>query len=226
VVVQVPADDPPSLGHLVQSIGVPLTEVDVLRLNDEPADARTRVPAGGRLQVTPRRRPQAAPTAPPRFVLDVHLGALARRMRLLGLDVTYRNDASDDELVAESLAQQRVLLTRDRGLLQRRALRWAAYVRGERCDDQLADVLERFAAALRPWTRCVRCNGMLEEVDVKDIADQLQPGTLRTYSDYSRCTLCGRPFWRGAHARRLQAVVAAALDVVGAAQASHPPMQL
>ncbi|HEX2809318.1 MAG TPA: Mut7-C RNAse domain-containing protein, partial [Kineosporiaceae bacterium] len=105
----------------------------------------------------------------------------------------------------------------------RRALRWAAYVRGQRCEDQLADVLQRFAPSLRPWTRCVVCNGLLEAVDVEEVADQLQPGTLRTYSEYVRCTLCGRPFWRGAHARRLQAVVAAALDVARAAQPPAAP---
>lgn len=225
LVVEIAAGDPPSLGHVVQSMGVPLTEVGMLRLDDRPAQARTRAPGGGTLEVMARHRPQPAPTTPPRFLLDVHLGALARRMRLLGLDVAYRNDAGDDDLVTASLAQQRVLLTRDRGLLMRRALRWAAYVHGQHCDDQIADVLERFAPPLRPWTRCVACNGLLEEVDVADIADQLQPGTLRTYSDFVRCTSCGQPFWRGAHARRLHAAVAAGTDIATAAQTPDPPTQ-
>ena len=99
LVVAIAASDPPSLGHVVQSVGVPLTEVGRLRLDERPAEAGTRAPAGGILEVMARDRPQQAPTTPPRFLLDVHLGALARRMRLLGLDVAYRNDAGDDELV-------------------------------------------------------------------------------------------------------------------------------
>jgi uncharacterized protein with PIN domain len=201
-------------------VGVPLTEVGMLRLDGQPAEAGTQAPAAGTLHAMARQRPQPAPTTPPRFVLDVHLGTLARRMRLLGLDVAYRNDARDDELVTMSLAQQRVLLTRDRGLLMRRALSWAAYVYGQRCDDQLTDVLHRFAPRLQPWTRCVVCNGPLEAVDVADIADQVQPGTLRTYSDYVRCTSCRRPFWRGAHARHLQATVERAMKI---AMAVHTP---
>ena len=107
----------------------------------------------------------------------------------------------------------------------RRALRWAAYVHGQRCDDQIADVLQRFAPPLRPWTRCLVCNGLLERVDVKDVADQLQPGTLRTYCDYVRCNRCGQPFWRGAHARSLQVAVAAAMEIATAAQTPDTPTQ-
>ena len=65
----------------------------------------------------------------------------------------------------------------------------------------------RFAPALDPWTRCLECNGVLESVPVEQVAHLLQPGTLRTYSQFSRCPGCGRAYWRGAHARRLAKVV-------------------
>lgn len=221
-VVRIPPTDPPSLGHVVQSVGVPLTEVGALLLDGVPVAPALRSPASGQLDVMPPERPQGTPTSPPRFVLDVHLGALARRMRLLGLDVSYRNDAQDDALVAVSLVEQRVLLTRDRGVLQRRALRWGAYVRGQRCDDQLRDVLERYAPPLRPWTRCVACNGLLQVVGVDEVAELLQPGTLRTYRHYVRCIGCGRPYWQGAHAPRLQALVSAALLAAG----RRPPTEV
>jgi uncharacterized protein len=128
-------------------------------------------------------------------------------MRLLGLDTAYRNDADDAELVEAAAAQGRVLLSRDRGLLRRRALPAGGYVRGDRPDDQLADVLDRFAPPLAPWTRCLACNGPLEPVPVEQVAHRLEPGTLRTYRDFSRCRDCGGVYWRGAHARRLDAVV-------------------
>lgn len=199
-----------TLGHVVQSLGVPLTEVGALLLDGEPVPPQTRVAVPGRLAVPAVRRPQPAPTDPPRFLLDVHLGRLARRLRLLGLDVAYGNDAHDAELVARSLAEQRVLLTQDRGLLRRRALLHGAYVRGQHVDRQTDDVLDRFAPPLAPWSRCPACGGLLEPVDRAAVEHRLEPGTRRTYDEFARCTACGRPYWRGAHARRLEAAVARA----------------
>ena len=98
------------------------------------------------------RRPQQLASA--RFVLDVHLGTLARRLRLVGVDAAYGNDAGDDALIEQANAGRRVLLTQDRGLLRRRALWLGAYVRGARPDDQFRDVLDRFRPPLAPWTRC------------------------------------------------------------------------
>jgi uncharacterized protein with PIN domain len=129
-------------------------------------------------------------------------------MRLLGIDVAYRNDASDPELAAQAAAEDRILLTKDRGLLRRRAVPAGAYVRGSRPDDQLRDVLDRFDPPLAPWTRCPACNGRLEPVSVDEVRHLLEDGTRRSYTDFSHCVECGRPYWRGAHARRLEEIVA------------------
>ena len=193
-------DGSSSMLHVVTSLGIPRTEIDALHV----VAATVVVPA--------RSRPQPTPTDPPRFLLDVHLGALARRMRLLGLDTAYRNDADDDELVHESVAASRVLLSRDRGLLNRRALRDGAFVRGDRPDDQLADVLDRFAPPLQPWTRCTACNGTLETVAKADVVARLEPGTRRRYDSFARCATCDRVYWRGAHYARLGQVVATAAE--------------
>lgn len=206
--VPVPVDGVSSLLHVVESLGVPRTEFGELRVNGRPAAPSERPHDGDVIDVTPVRRPQRI--AEPRFVLDVHLGSLARRMRLLGLDVAYRNDAADAELVAQAVAERRVALTQDRGLLRRRALPAGAYVRGSRADDQLLDVLDRFDPPLDPWSRCPACNGVLAPVAKRDVAHLLEPGTRRSYTEFSRCPACGRLYWRGAHAERLDAIVAAA----------------
>jgi uncharacterized protein len=143
------------------------------------------------------------------FLLDVGLGTLARRLRLLGLDAAWSNDAEDADLAARAAAEERVLLTQDRGLLMRRGVP-GALVRGSRPDDQLADVLDRFAPSLAPLTRCTACGARLEPVPKAEVADRLPPGTRRTVDDFSRCPACGRLYWRGAHARRIDELVAAA----------------
>jgi uncharacterized protein with PIN domain len=200
------SDGTATAGHLVEAAGVPLTEVGGLRIGDVPIGTSW-TPAGGDvLDVLPVPWPQPLPWE--RFVLDVHLGALARRMRLLGLDTAYANEAADPELVALAVAEHRVLLTRDRGLLRRRALPAGALVRADRPDDQLVEVVRRFAPALAPFTRCPACNALLVATTLEEVADRLQPGTRRTGAGFSRCPGCGRVYWRGAHAARLDALLA------------------
>jgi uncharacterized protein len=206
----VPVDGVSSLVHIIESLGLPRTEIGEVRVAGRPSPVESRPRAGELIEVLPVRRPQRL--ADPRFVLDVHLGALARRMRMLGIDTAYRNDATDPELVAQANAQGRALLTQDRGLLRRRALTAGGYVRGSRPDDQLVDVLDRFAPPLAPWTRCPVCNTVLELVPKQEIAHLLEPGTRRSYEDFSRCPGCGRLYWRGAHAARINAIVARVMD--------------
>jgi uncharacterized protein with PIN domain len=197
----------------VQAAGVPLTEVEQILPDATPVPFST--PArGGVLALTPAVRPQRTPTSPPRFLLDVHLGGLARRLRLLGLDAAYDSEAEDAVLAQRSVLENRVLLTQDRGLLRRRAVRAGALVRGAGTALQLDDVLDRFAPPLAPWTRCTRCGGLLERVSPDEIASQLEPGTRRSYRDFSRCTACCRVYWRGAHAAGLEGMVAHAEEVV------------
>ena len=201
-------DGTASTGHVVRSLGVPLTETGELRVDGEPVPAAHRPAAGSVIDVPPVPRPQPAP---PRFQLDVHFGKLARRMRLLCIDTGYRNDAADDELIAEAARDDRVLLTQDRGILHRRAVRIGAFVRGSDPDDQLADVLDRFAPPLAPWTRCTACNGVLRAVPKTSVTGEIQPGTRRTYDRYARCPDCGRVYWRGAHSRRIEKMIRAAV---------------
>ncbi|WP_107052746.1 Mut7-C RNAse domain-containing protein [Streptomyces sp. NRRL S-1448] len=210
--VPVVTDGTSTLGHVVESLGVPLTEVGGLVVDGAEATPAHVPSAGERIEVRAVARPQQVPGAPLRFLLDVHLGTLARRLRLLGVDAAYTNqDPGDAALAALSAKEQRVLLSRDRGLLRRREIWAGAFVYSDRPDDQLRDVLRRFAPALAPWTRCTACNGKLADADKDSVREQLQHGTQRTYDVFAQCTACGRVYWRGAHHARLEAIVQEAL---------------
>ncbi|RCG23393.1 hypothetical protein DQ384_34070 [Sphaerisporangium album] len=210
--LRLPYDGASSLGHVVESAGVPLPEVGSLL-----ADGRVVTPAyhprdGEVVDVREMSRPQPVPV--PLFLLDVHLGTLARRLRLVGVDTAYENDLDDDTLIERANAERRVLLTQDRGLLRRRMLWLGAYVRGARPEEQFDDVLGRFAPPLAPWTRCTACNGLLAPAGKEEVETGLLPGTRRSYDTFARCHACGQVYWRGAHADRLQSIVERAEHVV------------
>jgi uncharacterized protein len=212
-------DPDATVGHLVQSAGVPLTEAGGFRLDGDPVPVGALARPRSTIDVVEVPRPQPVPAGG--FLLDVGLGALARRMRLLGLHVQWSNDADDPELVARALAGDRVLLTQDRRLLMRRALTAGALVRGSSPDDQVTDVLSRFAPALAPLTRCTACGGALTPVPKEAIADRLEPGTRRSYDDFARCGACGRIYWEGAHARRIDRLITTAVRT-GLRSAAQP----
>ena len=201
------------MAHVLQVLGLPLTEVGDATMDgrrvDHAALRTTHIGASSTLAVEARGRPQ--PNSG-RFLLDVHLGTLARRMRLLGIDAAYEPDVDDSRLATRSATERRELLTRDRGLLFRKAVHDGALIRSGDVDAQLEDVLGRFSPRLTPWTRCLRCGAPLAEVPAEDIANQLDPGTRRTYSSFSRCTGCGHLYWRGAHGQRLESLVRRATD--------------
>lgn len=108
-----------------------------------------------------------------RFVLDVHLGKLASLLRMLGFDTLYRNDYQDAQL-AQILAQEnRVVLTRDRGVLMRSLVIYGYYVRENNPEKQVLEVLRHFNLfdAIEPFQRCLRCNGTIKSIERASIVD-------------------------------------------------------
>lgn len=196
-----------SLGHVVESLGAPLTEVGTLLAGGRPVD-HGYVPCDGDLiRVEAVAKPQHV-DAPLRFLLDIHLGTLTRRLRLLGVDAAYENpDIGDAALAARSAAQRRVMLSRDRGLLRRREIFAGAFIYSHRPAEQVDDVLARFAPTLAPWTRCTACNGLLRRTDKAAIRGRLPSGAARTYQGFAECEDCGQAYWQGAHYARLNEFV-------------------
>lgn len=211
-----------AVGEVIEALGVPTAEVDLVLANGRSVDLSQRVAAGDRisvfpvfesLDITPVLAVRSRPLRQTRFVLDVHLGRLAKYLRLLGFDSLYRNDAGDAELVRVSLAERRILLTRDRALLRRRALTHGHQVQQTNPRRQLAEVLERFdlRRAAAPFTRCLRCNEPLRPVPREAVAERLPPRTRREHQELWICRGCDRVLWRGSHYRRMRRFVEAVL---------------
>lgn len=223
-VATVPMPSPRSVKDAVESVGVPHTEVGAVVVDGREVAWDALLAGGEQVAVHPVRRVPAhlagrvavsPPPTPLRFVADVHLGTLARRLRVLGFDTAWRNDSDDPELVEHAEAEGRVLLTRDRGLLMRRRVVHGALVRADAPDRQLGEVVARFGLAdqARPGTRCPRCNGLVAPVARAEVLDELEPGTRAAgYDRFARCGVCGQLYWAGAHADALADIVVTAID--------------
>jgi uncharacterized protein with PIN domain len=213
-------DGRPAVKDPIEALGVPHTEVDLVLVNGRSVPFSHRLGDGDRvavypcfeaLAIEPAQRLRARPLRRPAFVLDVHLGRLARLLRLCGFDALYRNDLADDEIVAISLSERRIILTRDRGLLFRRAITHGCWVRATAPLLQLREIVERLdlAARIRPFARCAECNGIIRSVPKARVADRLPPRVREAHRTFRQCGGCGRVYWKGSHHERLSARLAA-----------------
>lgn len=209
-----------SVKDAIESLGVPHPEVDLIVSDGCPVDPGSLVRLNDRLDVFGLDRPPELaglpglippPPDPPCFVVDGHLGRLARYLRMLDFDTWYERHPPDDLLARVSAEEGRILLTRDRGLLKRSVVRLGYLPRNDDPDEQLREVAARYrlAGSARPFSRCVRCNGVLRAVDRSAVAERLadQPRTLRYFDSFSECPDCGSIYWPGSHYVRISATL-------------------
>jgi len=208
----------PSVKDAIEALGVPHTEVDLVLVDGESVDFTRRLTGGERvavypvferMDISPVTRLRARPLRRTRFVLDVHLGKLARYLRLLGFDALYRTDYDDATIIGLSLGEQRIILTRDRGVLKHTAVTHGYWVRSTVPRQQLGEVVRVFdlGGTTRPFTRCMLCNGELQRIAKDMVADRL-PLRVRMYFDeFAQCQECAQLYWPGSHYQRMRQMV-------------------
>jgi uncharacterized protein with PIN domain len=189
--------------HAIESLGAPHTEIGQILINGELAPGSRQPAEGDLVDVFPHTTP--VDLAEYRFVLDGHLGRLAAYLRMLGFDAWYHHPADDATLAHVSRRENRLLLTRDVGLLKRNEVERGYMVRSAAPLEQLREVWDRYALAkhVRPFTRCMVCNGELRRAASGEVKDLLPPRVRETKTEFSRCVNCGRVFWRGSHYARM-----------------------
>jgi len=204
--------------HMIEALGVPHTEVELVLVNGEGAGLDVLLEEGDRIAVYPRFTSfdvedlAPAPLLPPgriRFVADAHLGGLARLLRMAGFDTIYDNSLRGDQVEALAVDQERLVLTRDRELLKRRTIEYGCYVRALTPEEQLREVFERLGLAdrARPFTRCLHDNAPLHVVAKADVLDKLPTMVAACQEEFNTCDLCGRVYWKGTHWQRMRAVL-------------------
>ena len=202
-----------SIKDIIESCGVPHTEVDSILVGEQTVgfdhtlanNAKVEVfPVEDRGTVSAEKRLQATGIA--RFVADGHLGGLTRNLRLLGFDVAYEQNADDRQLLDVMSRENRALLTRDRRLLMHAIVQHGYCPRSQNAEQQTIEVLRRFGLSkmIAPFTRCLRCNAPLEQAAKAEIIDNLEPLTKIYYDQFRRCPGCKQIYWSGSHFPKLQ----------------------
>jgi uncharacterized protein with PIN domain len=210
-----PFNGNPSVKDAIEALGVPHVEVDLILVNSlsvdfscklRNADSVSVYPVFESFDITPVTHLRKKPLRDLKFILDVHLGKLAKYLRLCGFDTCYRTDYNDQEIISLSLSDKRIILTHDVELLKNKQVNHGYWIRSQHLNEQLKEMFHRFDLKnqIRPFSLCMECNGLLVDVSKKDILDRLLPRTREYYQKFKKCSDCDRIYWEGSHYERMR----------------------
>jgi len=200
----------PSVKDVIEAIGIPHTEVELILVNGKSVDFNYHLqdrdsisvyPVFESLDISPVIKLRSKPLRENIFILDIQLGKLAKKLRMLGFDTLYKNDYKDIQIIKISKKEHRIILTRHKALLKNRSVTHGYWIRATNPELQLIEILKRFDLKnqFKSFTRCIECNGKVTSVDKDDIIDQLLPKTKKYFNTFYQCTQCKKIFWKGSH---------------------------
>ncbi|MDX1366642.1 Mut7-C RNAse domain-containing protein [Pseudomonas sp.] len=209
--------------HMIETLGVPHTEVELLLVNGESVGFERLLADGDRVAVYPKferldirslLKVREQPLRALRFIADAHLGGLARLLRMAGFDTLYDNAFDDPEIAEIAAREGRIVLTRDRELLKRRLIDHGCYVRAHKPALQVRELFQRLdlAGSACPFSLCLHCNLPLRPIDQEEAREHLPSRIGYSYSRFMYCDKCRRLFWEGTHWRSMRAVLAPLLE--------------
>jgi len=201
----------PSIKDTIQAIGIPHIEVDLIIVNGKSIDFEYLMIGGEKIQIYPKNTKLKGIHLQPKyptsnkFIVDVNLGKLVPKLRLLGFDTLYQNDYKDHKIVEVSNKENRIILTGDIGILKYNAVKFGYWVRNTKPHLQVEEVIRRFNLKLliKAFTRCSSCNGNLMVVPKGSIVHILPQKTQEQFSDFTQCESCQKVYWQGSHVDKI-----------------------
>lgn len=207
-----------SIKDMIEALGVPHTEIDLILINGESVDFNYIVSPEDRVSVYPVFESfnienvthlRKYPLRRTRFIANVNLGEITRCMRLLGLDVYYDPLISAREIIKISINENRIILTGSRKILKFKEVTHGIFIRPGKTEEQVKGVIDflDIKNEVRPFSRCLLCNNSLEKISKERILDRIPPGVKESYDEYNHCTSCDRIYWKGTHHAKMQNVI-------------------
>ena len=207
--------DRDSVKDMIESLGVPHTEIDLILVNGNSVDFNYIVqnedeisvyPVFESLDISDVQHLRSKPLRDPKFIADIHLGSLARYLRMFGFDAIYKNDFSDNDIIETSLKDQRAILTRDRNLLKNKQITHGYWVRSNKIEDQVKEVIKRFDLRnnIKEFLRCLECNSIIIPVEKDKIEDRIPPKVKEWHDEFWYCRHCDKIYWKGTHYEKMR----------------------
>jgi uncharacterized protein with PIN domain len=200
----------PSVKDMIESIGVPHVEIDLILISGKSIGFNYHVknkddisvfPVFETFDISDIQHLRAKPLPEPKFVLDVHLGKLAKYMRMLGFDTLYETNYTDEQIVEIASKEKRTILTKDLGILKRNGVTHGYWVRSKNSEEQVKEIIERFDLRneIKELTRCLECNGLLQKVEKEKVLNRLPEKVKQYQEEFFRCSNCDKIYWKGSH---------------------------
>jgi uncharacterized protein len=199
-------NEPSSIKDAIEALGIPHPEVFKITVNNIDVDFKYLLKTSDRVEVFPYEGPIDYIGIETRFILDVHLGKLAKNLRMLGIDTLYRNDYAEKQIVQIASNGNLIVLTRDKILLKHAAIRYGYCLRSNKLVEQLNEVITRFGLKekIKPFTRCLECNGLIVAVAKDLVAEKVPEKSRQYYEEFFQCNDCRRIYWKGTHYERMK----------------------
>lgn len=212
-----------SIKDIIESLRIPHSEIGHIMRQGEELSFSTIPATHERIDIHPIRAPfdvriptrlRPEPFDDVRFLVDINVGKLTSLLRMAGFDTASTAGLSSQEIAEKAIREQRILLSRNRDLLKLRAIVFAHLVRTQQPLKQLSEVLHLYGLTqdVHPFSRCLRCNILLEPVNKAEIMARLEPLTKQYYDRFYRCSACDRIYWRGSHHEHMLEVITAAVS--------------
>jgi len=195
----------PTVRDLIEAIGVPHSAVGLIEEDGQLVPPGYHVQEHDSIEVFPNRDIPK----PIQFIADMHMGKLAKWLRMLGFDTYYRRELHDPEIAERSANEHRIVVTRDLGLLKRNQVQLGYWVRSQNPEEQLVEVMKRYQldVFMQPFTRCMTCNGLIEPVAKASVRDQLTDRIAQELDEFFQCQQCAQVYWKGSHYDRMVGLV-------------------
>jgi uncharacterized protein with PIN domain len=208
----------PAIKNIIESMGIPHSEIDLIIVNGQSVDFNYHLkgdenisvyPVFETLDISPLIRLRPKPLRKTKFIVDVNLGKLAQKLRLLGFDTLFRNDFKDDEIITIAAREKRIILTRDKGILTQNKVTHGYWLRNDNPKKQLSEVVGRLQLknSFNPFVRCSVCNSELKEITYENVSSRLPGDTLQYYDKFWECSGCGKLYWKGSHYKHITKLI-------------------
>ena len=146
----------------------------------------------------------------PRFIVDLNVGKLAKWLRILGYDTLFFASGDDSDLLRIAFRENRIILTKDTHILERRVVTTgrlrAILVQDDYVSDQLFQVVRELSLDYqgREFSLCIECNEPLIQRSREDVQSRVPTYVFQSQDHFMECSHCHRLYWQGTHWQRMR----------------------